>query len=89
MADLIDKGWITHGTSEYDEVLRFLGPRAYWVADERVRQINQRWLKADCFVRDEHGQPMLNAAGDAVVTRSRRIRIPRDSFLRRRRFTEG
>jgi len=89
MADLIDKGWITRGTPEYDEVVRFLGSRARWVKDERARQINQRWLKVDCFVRDGHGRPLLNAVGDAVVTKSRRIRIPRDSYLRRRRFQEG
>lgn len=88
-ATAIDPGWITRGTPEYDEVCRILGPRARWVADERVRQINQRWLKADCFIPDENGEhTVVRRRGTPVEipTRSRRIRIPRDSFLQKRRF---
>ncbi len=84
----IDPGWITRGTPEYDEVCRILGPRARWVADERARQINQRWLKADCFIPDENGHHtvVFTADGAELPTKSRRIRIPKDSFLTRRRF---
>lgn len=83
-APTIDPDYITRGTPEYDEVSRILGPRCRWVADERVRQINGRWLKADCFVPDAAGQHTI--VGDEVLAKSRRIRIPKDSFLRRRRF---
>lgn len=89
MPELIDHGWITRGTPEYDEVVRILGPRARWVADERARQINQRWLKADCFIPNENGEHTIvfPADGEAYLpTKSRRIRIPRDSFLRKRKF---
>ncbi len=86
---VIDPDWITRDTPEYDEVCRILGPRARWVADERARQINRRWLKADCFIPDANGDHtvVFLKNGEAhVPTRSRRIRIPRDSFLARRRF---
>lgn len=80
----MDERNIQRGTSEYDEVTRILGARCRQVADESVRQINGRWLKGSFFVLDAAGQLVI--ADDRVTLRTirRRIRIPRDSFLRGR-----
>ncbi|MFC7450542.1 hypothetical protein [Rhodococcus daqingensis] len=80
---------IARGTAEYDEVTRILGRRCRWVADESVRQIDGRWLKATCFVPDANGDHALTASGDELVTARKRIRIPRDSFMRGRRPRHG
>jgi hypothetical protein len=72
---------ILRGTPEYAEVTRFLGGYRLFVADESVRQINHRWLKGTVFVKDENGQHMLADDGETLITKRRRIRIPRDSFL--------
>lgn len=87
MPALIDTRNVRRGTHEYDEVTRILGARARWVLDEGARQINQRWLKADCLVPDEHGQ--YTVVDGELLVKSRRIRIPKDSFLRKRTFTHG
>lgn len=76
--------WVRRHTPHYDEVTRILGPtRSKRIADERVRQISRRWLKADQIIEDCNGELKLNAAGDDIMTESVRIRIPRDSWMRR------
>ena len=84
MADVIHKGWIRRGEPEYDEVLRALGPSlCHEIADERVRQINNRWLKADMFIRNSSGDYLV-INDEYIATRSQRIRIPKGSSLRGR-----
>lgn len=80
----IHSDWIRHGEPEYDEVVRILGTQCMWVADERVRQVNNRWLKANMFIKDDAGEHLI--IGDSLPTRSQRIRIPKGSALSGRTF---
>lgn len=73
--------YFKRNTLRYDEVTRILGGRAARIADESVRQINGRYLKADQFVTDAHGEFVVGDDG-TIVTESVRIRIPPDSWLR-------
>ncbi|MCW2089484.1 UNVERIFIED_ORG: hypothetical protein M2328_002764 [Rhodococcus erythropolis] len=73
--------YFKRSTLRYDEVTRILGGRATRIADESVRQINGRYLKADQFVTDAHGEFIVRDDG-TIATESVRIRIPRDSWLR-------
>ncbi|WP_458681938.1 hypothetical protein [Prescottella equi] len=68
---------ITRGTAEYGEVTRILGPNACDVADGSVEQISNQWLKGDVFVLDADGIPILADDDGTLLTRRRRIRIPR------------
>lgn len=80
--------YFRRGTTAYDEVVRILGGQANCVADESVRQINNRWLKGSFFVWEEgKGFPhaKLKPCGTGIVTVNRRIRIPKDSFLAKRK----
>lgn len=70
------------GSRHHNEAVRILGKRAWQIRDGSVRQINGRWLKADQFVTD--GPERFNWGGiNGTKTESVRIRIPRDSWLRR------
>lgn len=75
---------IVRGTAEYDEVTRILRRRHLLVADLSVTQVSSRWMKGDVFVLDAGGSPILMGNDGTLLTRRRRIRIPRDSFLARR-----
>lgn len=74
--------YIERHTPQWHEVKRILGPRVRLIRIGSVRQINGRWLKADQFVIDESGWPARDGA-DGIKTQSVRIRIPRDSWLRK------
>ncbi|MFI8664244.1 hypothetical protein ACIGKR_29905 [Rhodococcus qingshengii] len=74
--------YIDRHTPQWHEVKRILGPRARLIRSGSVRQINGRWLKADQFVIDEFGWPVRDGA-DGLKIQSVRIRIPRDSWLRK------
>ncbi|MGC0365020.1 hypothetical protein ABH922_003004 [Rhodococcus sp. 27YEA15] len=75
--------YFRRGTPHYQEATRVLGTQGHRIADESVRQVNARWLKADRFVTDAVSEPVLTADGLSVATESVRIRIPRDSWLAR------
>ena len=77
-----DDPYFRRGTLHFREAVRILGPRARVILASSVRQINGRYLKADQFVIDESGFPVRDAA-DGVKTKSVRIPIPRDSWLRK------
>lgn len=72
------------GTREYNEATRILGNKARGVLDESVRQISSRYLKGDFFIIGDDGWPILADDKETCITKSRRFRIPRDSFLARR-----
>lgn len=83
------------GSPEYNELVELFGPaKCRTIVDESVRQINQRWLKADIFQFDHNGEPILHTDRNGyatirdgygvIATRSHRIRIPRGSMLRHR-----
>lgn len=80
----IDPDCVTRGTPEYDEVSRILGSQRLRVLADSARQINTRWLKASFIKLDSRGRVIRTPTGIEYV--SRRIRIPKDSFLHRRRF---
>lgn len=77
-----DDPYFRRGTPHYREALRILGARARLIRNESVRQINGRYLKADQFLIDESGFPVRDD-DEGIKTRSVRIRIPRDSWLRK------
>lgn len=82
----IDTRNFRRGTPEYNEITRFLGrERCRQIADESIHQISGRWLKGSFFVTDKNGDLVLTEDGLGIVTRRRRIRIPRDSSLARGR----
>lgn len=79
---------ILRGSPEYDELVELFGPaKCYTIEDESVRQINQRWLKANILQFDHNGEPIVYRGRDGspvFATRSHRIRIPHGSMLRHR-----
>ena len=77
-----DDPYFRRQTPQFKEARRILGPRSRLVLAISVRQINGRYLKADQLVIDESGFPVRDGAG-GVKTKSVRIRIPRDSWLRK------
>lgn len=82
LAPTKDDPYFRRGTPHAAEVLRILGPSTRLIRNGSVRQINGRYLKADQFLVDESGCPVLDSDG-GVKTASVRIRIPRDSWLRK------
>ena len=74
---------ILRGTAEYDEVRRFLGGRARDVADGTVRQVSNRHIIGQTFIRDQNGD--IAISGDRIPTRRFRMVIPRDSWMRGRK----
>ena len=76
--------YFRRGTTHYREATRILGGRARWIADESVRQINGKWLKVDQFIEGDDGDYVSDPNDwSTLLTESVRIRIPRDSWLRR------
>lgn len=70
------------GSPHYAEAIRILGARGRWIRRESIRQINGRYLKADQYVRDADGWLVITNDHEPL-TESVRIRIPRDSWLRK------
>lgn len=76
--------YFRRGTPHYREACRVLGGRAGWIAEESVRQINGKWLKVDQFIKGDDGDYVSDPDDrSTLLTESVRIRIPRDSWLRR------
>ncbi|MGC0364795.1 hypothetical protein ABH922_002779 [Rhodococcus sp. 27YEA15] len=78
-----DDPWIDPHTFAWLEAKRILGRRAQRIRADSIRQISGRYLKADQFILDADGKPKLTANGLDFATESVRIRIPRDSWLRK------
>lgn len=77
-----DDPYFVIGSPHYVEAIRILGARGRWIRRESVRQINGRYLKADQYVRDADGW-LVVINDHEVLTESVRVRIPRDSWLRK------
>lgn len=76
------------GSTAYNEVTKILGAQCREVLDESVRQVNCRWLKASFLVPSDDGGYRWYPGADGVpvlITRRRRVRIPRTSPLARSR----
>lgn len=82
LAPTKDYPYFLVGSPHYAEAVRILGARSRWIRQGSVRQINGRYLKADQFVRDADGSLVVTNDHE-LLTESVRIRIPRDSWLRK------
>lgn len=78
-----DDPFFLRGSPHYREATRILGGRARLIRNESIRQINGRYLKADQLVTGGNGLPVLSADRLSLKTESVRIRIPRESWLRK------
>ncbi|MFF1946922.1 hypothetical protein ACFVWF_32815 [Rhodococcus qingshengii] len=76
-----DDPFFHRGTPHYNEATRVLGKLAGDVLTGSVRQINGRWLKVGIIQKDSAGMWLWDRATGATITKTLRVRIPRDSWL--------